>query len=403
MRFDWAGDVTQVLGDAARVRQVVINLAANAIKFTERGHVTLAAELVAGADGRTHAVVRIDDTGPGIEPALHERIFEVFVQGDASLTRQHGGSGLGLSISRRLARAMGGDVTLESSGAAGSTFAFTWPVQIDAAAPRLPTVAPGTAWLVNRQAEPGQWFARRLIRAGWRSEVLPSVAAAIARARAEPALSCPDVVVIAEQALQADADFVALRVALPDAHIVLLVRPDWSQLALERAALAQGAVPVVLPVTPHALIGMLTAARRAPTSVQAAPAAAAVRARVLVVEDNAVNLMITEEFVRQLGHLPSGAADGAQAIAACEQQPPQLVLMDLQMPVMDGLESTRRLRALQDQGRLPRFPIIALTAHANDADRKLGAAAGMDDYLTKPILIDALRGAFERWLQGPPP
>jgi signal transduction histidine kinase/CheY-like chemotaxis protein len=398
MRFDWTGDVTQVLGDAARVRQVVTNLAANAIKFTERGHVTLTAELVAGADGRTSAVVRIDDSGPGIEPALHERIFEAFVQGDASLTRQHGGSGLGLAISRRLARAMGGDVTLLRSSAAGSSFAFTWPVQIDAAAPRLPAVAPGTAWLVNQQAEPGQWFARRLIRAGWRSDVLPSVAAVIARARAEPPLSWPDVVVIAEQALQADSDFVALRMALPDAHIVLLVRPDWSQPALERAALAQGARPVVLPVTPSALIAMLTAARRAPASADSAPAATTVRARVLVVEDNAVNLMITEEFVRQLGHLPSGAADGAQAIAACEQQPPQLVLMDLQMPVMDGLEATRRLRALQDEGRLPRFPIIALTAHASDADRKLGAAAGMDDYLTKPILIDALRGAFEKWL-----
>ena len=129
-----------------------------------------------------------------------------------------------------------------------------------------------------------------------------------------------------------------------------------------------------------------------------APAAATQAARVLVVEDNAVNLMITKEFVRQLGHLPTGATDGAQAIAACEQEVPHLVLMDLQMPVMDGLESTRRLRALQAEGRLPRFPIIALTAHANDADRKLGAAAGMDDYLTKPILIDALRSAFERWL-----
>jgi CheY-like chemotaxis protein len=149
---------------------------------------------------------------------------------------------------------------------------------------------------------------------------------------------------------------------------------------------------------------MLTATRHAPPAVAAvAPAAATAGARVLVVEDNAVNLMITEEFVRQLGHLPSGAIDGAQAISACEQQPPQLVLMDLQMPVMDGLESTRRLRALQDEGRLPRFPIIALTAHASDADRKLGAAAGMDDYLTKPILIDALRGALERWLNGPPP
>ena len=365
IRFDWAGDATQVLGDAARVRQVVTNLAANAIKFTERGHVALTAELVAGADGRTQAVVRIDDSGPGIEPALHERIFEAFVQGDASLTRQHGGSGLGLAISRRLARAMGGDVTLLRSSAAGSTFVFTWPVQIDDGAPRLPAVAPGLAWLVHRTADPGQWFARRLMRAGWRSEVLPSVDSVIARARTEPAARWPGVVVIAEHALQARPDFVALRTALPRAHIVLLVRPDWSQPAVERAALAQGAVPVVLPVTPGALIAMLTAATRTPPSGTAAPAAGKAGARVLVVEDNAVNLMITEEFVRQLGHVPCGAADGAEAIAACERQVPQLVLMDLQMPVMDGLESTRRLRALQD-----RRPPAALPDHRLDRTRQ---------------------------------
>jgi CheY-like chemotaxis protein len=126
--------------------------------------------------------------------------------------------------------------------------------------------------------------------------------------------------------------------------------------------------------------------------------AAAKAARVLVVEDNAVNLMITEEFVRQLGHEPHGASDGAAAIAACERQPPQLVLMDLQMPVMDGFEATRRLRELQSQGRMPRFPIVALTAHAGEADRRQGSAVGMDDYLTKPILIDALRASLVRWL-----
>jgi signal transduction histidine kinase/CheY-like chemotaxis protein len=399
MRFDWAGDVTGVLGDPARVRQVVTNLAANAIKFTERGHVALTGELVVGAAGRARAVVRVEDTGPGIDPAQRERIFDAFVQGDASLTRQHGGSGLGLAISRRLARAMGGDVTLLRSSAAGSNFVFTWPVQIDAGAPRLSRVAAGVAWLVHRDADPGQWFARRLIRAGWRSEVLPSVAAVTARVRVEPSAQWPAVIAIAEHAIDADTDFAALRAALPHAHIVLLVRPDWSEPALERAALAQGAVPIVLPVTPNALNAMLSATQHTPPAGAVAPAAAPKAARVLVVEDNAVNLMITEEFVRQLGHLPSGAADGAQAIAACEQEVPHLVLMDLQMPVMDGLESTRRLRALQAEGRLPRFPIVALTAHANDADRKLGAAAGMDDYLTKPILIDALRGAFERWLK----
>ena len=398
-RFDWAGDATQVLGDSARVRQVVTNLAANAVKFTERGHVVLTGELIADAHGSARAVVRIEDTGPGIDPALHERIFDAFVQGDASLTRQHGGSGLGLAISRRLARAMGGDVTLERSSAAGSTFAFSWPVQLDPDAPRLAAVAPGLAWLAHRDADPGQWFARRLIRAGWRSEVLPSVAALIARASAEPSALWPAVVVIAESALEASPDFVALRTALPYAHIALLVRPDWSQPALERAALAQGAVPVVLPVTPRALIAMLSTTQRPSPIGTAAPGASLKGARVLVVEDNPVNLMITEEFVRQLGHEPTGATDGARAIVACEQQAPHLVLMDLQMPVMDGLESTRRLRALQAEGRLPLFPIVALTAHANDADRKLGAAAGMDDYLTKPILIDALRNAFERWIK----
>jgi CheY-like chemotaxis protein len=144
---------------------------------------------------------------------------------------------------------------------------------------------------------------------------------------------------------------------------------------------------------------MLSTTQR-PSPVGATASAASLKgARVLVVEDNPVNLMITEEFVRQLGHVPTGATDGARAIVACEQEAPQLVLMDLQMPVMDGLESTRRLRALQAEGRLPPFPIVALTAHANDADRKLGAAAGMDDYLTKPILIDALRSALERWIK----
>jgi len=398
LRFDWVGDATRVLGDPARVRQVVTNIAANAIKFTQRGHVTLTGELVTDASGQSRAIVRVQDTGPGIDPSQRERIFDAFVQADASLTRQHGGSGLGLAISRRLARAMGGEVTLERSSAQGSTFAFTWPVQVDADGPRLPPVAPGLAWLVYSEDDPSRWFARRLMHVGWRSKVLPSVAAAVEHARSVPQAQWPAVVVVAEHAMEASADFAALRTALPQVHIALLVRPDWSQPALERAALAQGAVPIVLPVTPHALNAMLSATHRTPPTGVVAASASAKAGRVLVVEDNAVNLMITEEFVRQLGHVPSGAADGAEAIAACEQQAPQLVLMDLQMPVMDGLETTRRLRAMQAAGRLPRFPIVALTAHASDADRRLGAAAGMDDYLTKPILIDALRDAFERWL-----
>jgi signal transduction histidine kinase/CheY-like chemotaxis protein len=403
MRYDWEGDSTWVQGDPARVRQVVTNLLSNAIKFTECGHIKLRCELVPQGPRQVLVTVRVEDTGPGIEPSQHGRIFDAFVQADASLTRQHGGSGLGLAIARRSARAMGGDVALESSGAGGSCFAFTWvaPCMPEIALP--PPPAPGLAWLLYRDLGSAESFARRLARLGWRTELIGEPSAVSARVRATPPDQRPQLLSIGGNAIDDDTDFGALRAALPQARIIVIVRPDWDQPAAERAALAHGAIPVVAPVTPRALLSLL-AAPAAPAATlpkaSAEPVAAAHHraARVLVVEDNAVNLMITEEFVRQLGHLPRGAADGAQAIAACEQEAPQLVLMDLQMPVMDGLESTRRLRALQDEGRLPRFPIIALTAHANDADRRLGTAAGMDDYLTKPILIDALRSAFERWI-----
>jgi signal transduction histidine kinase/ActR/RegA family two-component response regulator len=397
MRFDWVGDATRVLGDAGRLRQVVTNLVANAIKFTPQGHVALCGELVPDGAGGARAIVRVEDTGPGIESAHQERIFEAFVQGDASLTRQHGGSGLGLAIARRIARAMGGDVMLERSTKDGSVFAFTWPAPLAAAEVALPPLPPGRVWLIYRRVDSAEWTAQRLQRVGWRAERLPDVAAAIARGRGEPPAQHPGVVAVAEQVIDAKTDFAALRNALPHAHIVLLVRPDWDQPALERAALAQGIATLVLPLTPRGLHEMLSAKPAGAASAATAPTAAKA-ARVLVVEDNAVNLMITEEFVRQLGHEPRGATDGAAAVAACEQQAPQLVLMDLQMPVMDGFEATRHLRARQSDGRLPPFPIVALTAHAGDADRRQVAAAGMDDYLTKPILIDALRAVFDKWL-----
>jgi signal transduction histidine kinase len=399
LRFDWSSDLTQVQGDAARVRQVVNHLVANAIKFTQRGHVAVTGEVVI-EDGAARARVRVDDSGPGIAPELQERIFEAFVQADASLTRQHGGSGLGLTIARRMARAMGGDVLLEHSSGAGSRFVFSWPVQVDAAAAPLPPVVPGNAWLVFKRSDSGQWLQRRLQRLGWSSTLWPDFATASAHARQAGPAQAPTLVLISDQALDAQADFGALRAALPTTPLVLLVRPDWNQPPLEHAARAHQVLPTLLPLTPQALRALLSAppGGAAGPRPPAAPSPARA-ARVLVVEDNAVNLMITEEFVRQLGHEPHGAGDGLEAIAACEREPPQLVLMDLQMPVMDGFETTRRLRALQAAGRLPAFPILALSAHAGAADRRQGAAAGMDDYLTKPILIDALRIAFERWLR----
>jgi signal transduction histidine kinase/ActR/RegA family two-component response regulator len=395
MRYDFLGGATVVHGDAARVRQVATNLVGNAAKFTRHGHVALRAELKPLPDGRARAEVRVDDSGPGIAAGDRERLFDAFVQGDASLTREHGGTGLGLTIARRLARAMGGDVTLERSGADGSTFLFAWTARLAAAQPALAVPAPGCAWLVNRPLEIAEWLAQRIERLGWRSELFADLDAVRRRAAETPA---PDLLVVAEQALDAATDLGALQRALPRTRIALMVRPDWNQPALERSAMGLQMTIAVTPLTPRDLAALLSLPAREPASAATAPAGARA-ARVLVVEDNPVNRMIAEEFLRQLGHEPRGAADGALAISACSEAPPALVLMDLQMPNMDGFEATRRLRALQALGRLPRFPIVALSAHAGAADRDEALAAGMDGYLTKPILIDALRDALAQWLR----
>ena len=393
MRYDWAGPAGWVEGDAARVRQVVTNLAGNAVKFTRRGHVTLRGELVPDGQGGARVVVRIDDSGPGIDGTQRDRVFEAFVQADASLTRAHGGTGLGLAIARHLARAMGGDVVLERSDSSGSCFAFSWPAP-RVADPRPPAPRTmGRAWLVYRDIDSVHWLGGRIARLGWSYDACLGLAALVERARRDPA---PDLVVISEAALPPDANLAAVRAALPATRIALLVRPDWNQPALEQAAIALRMAIAVMPLSPYHLQGLLAGQVAAPG--RGVPAAAAASARVLVVEDNPVNLLIAEEFLRQLGHDPVGAADGEAALARCVEAPPSLVLMDLQMPVMDGFETTRRLRALQAEGRLPPFPIVALTAHAGEADRHQSESAGMDGHLTKPILVDALRDTLARWL-----
>jgi signal transduction histidine kinase/ActR/RegA family two-component response regulator len=392
LHYDWVGPAW-VRGDAGRVRQVITNLAGNAVKFTRTGYVMLQGEVQVVGERSARAVVRVQDSGPGIADARREAVFDAFVQADDSLTREHGGSGLGLAISRRLAQAMGGDVVIERSGPEGSCFAFSWPVAL-APEPRPPLPATrGHAWVVAPTHAITQSLGQRLTRLGWSFEVVLGTTSLTQQAR--DAAVAPNLVVIMEQALGNKADPAAWRALLPASRIVLLVRPDWNQPALEAAARAVGMGLAVIPQSPYRFQTMLT---EAPPQPPAAAVPQPRSARVLVVEDNAVNLMIAEEYLRQLGHEPRGAADGVLAISACSDAPPDLVLMDLQMPHMDGFEATRRLRALQALGRLPRFPIVALSAHAGPADRNEALAAGMDAYLTKPILLDDLRTALAQWL-----
>jgi signal transduction histidine kinase/CheY-like chemotaxis protein len=398
LRFDWQGEeLTRVCGDALRVRQVVTNLVGNACKYTPQGHVAVRAGIEradAVSPTPAWAVVQIEDTGPGIDASRREAVFEPFVQGDPSLTRGHGGAGLGLAISRRLARAMGGDVTLLRSGEEGSVFQFRWPVQLDTAASPPVGHRAGHAWLLSERPAAGDWIAQRLGRMGWTAEVKAGVVTTLNDAGTASVL--PQLVLVSEQVMSEPADLAALRAALPAAHIALTVRADWNQPALEEAARLHRMPLAVVPLTPRDLHALLTAA--APLAPEGASATPQRRAQILVVDDNAVNRMVIEAMLGELDAQPLSAEDGAQALACCRHQAPDLVLMDLQMPVMDGLATTRRLRELQREGRLPRFPILALTAHAGDDDRRQALDAGMDDYLTKPLQLPMLEAALRRWI-----
>ncbi|MDT7837359.1 PAS domain-containing hybrid sensor histidine kinase/response regulator [Aquabacterium sp. OR-4] len=402
--FDWVGDSHWLQGDPGSLRQIVTNLLGNAVKFTPQGSVSLRGETRRGADGRVALEVQVIDTGPGIAPERRAQVFEPFVQGDDSLSRGHGGAGLGLAIATLLAEAMEGQLTLDCPDGGGSVFTLRLlldEAEAPAQAPEPPAPPPGLAWLVYHREDAGQWLAQRLQRLGWQTRVLDSVAEASRLAQQAEAPG-PDLVLLAEPALQPGIDLRVLRELLPQAQLRLLVRPDWRDTALESAASALQIRPLVAPLTPRQLRHILTNADDGlggdTTDAHHAAPALQADATVLLVEDNEVNQLVGQELLHALGLHTTLAGNGASALTACLERPPSLVLMDLQLPGMDGLETTRRLRAMQRDRRWPGAPIVALTAHASPEDHAACRAAGMDGVLTKPLQLDTLRRRLARWL-----
>ncbi|MDX1547491.1 MAG: response regulator, partial [Rhodothermales bacterium] len=394
------------------------NLLSNAVKFTAHGHVLVrvAPAAEAGGDGDGGLIrFSVEDTGIGIAPHRIEHLFDSFTQIDASTTRQYGGTGLGLAICRRLAELMGGRIWAESEEGAGSTFSFTV---------RMPA-APGTVRVFLRPEQPLLEGRRVLIvddnavnrdilfRLATKWSMVPVAAPSGAEALAAlDAAEAPfDVLLLDMQMPEMDGLMLARRIQkrpgpLP---LMLLLTSINKEAHLLRESEAAGITNVLYkPLKPAHLHRALTAAFAPPSAVgtpapaPAAPAAPAPAAlRLLVVEDNVVNRKVAQRMIERLGYSADFACNGQEALDALARHPYDVVLMDVQMPVMDGLEATRRLRALLPPERRPR--VVAMTASAMDDQRAACTEAGMDDFLSKPVQLAELAAVLEASARLAPP
>ncbi len=385
-----------ILLDAGRVRRVLEQLVGNAIKFTPAGEVEILAQPgAAQPGGGFELVLAVRDTGPGIPEEWHDEIFEPFRQADASRTRPQGGTGIGLALSRQIAGALGGRLEVESPPGEGATFRFVLGVM---PGPRASVPAPcdslvgRAALVVHPSAAVRASLAEALLTLGMRARAAahPGEAARAAfDARRDGSLFA---VVLIDDALLAAPETQALCMAwLSGAATPARLIPIVPASAPTHAP-AGSAPPLVVPFSSAEL-----SARVLATIAPAVESSTPERRRegpVLVVEDNPVNRRLVTTILERAGYRVVAADNGADALARLTDADPSLVLMDVQMPVMDGIEATVRLRR---EPRWATLPVVALTAHAQVSDREACLAAGMNDYLTKPIERDALLAAVARW------
>ncbi|HVV78562.1 MAG TPA: ATP-binding protein [Pseudolabrys sp.] len=384
--------LSQVTGDRARVRQVLLNLAGNAIKFTERGGVALIAEPDEDEDGRIRFTVR--DTGVGIAPKDQERIFLDFEQADGSPTRRYGGTGLGLAISQRIVEALGGKIELTSKPGEGTTVFFSLSLPaVHGQAPlyKAPDLIGRSALVVSASPVEPALIARRLAR--WGATI--GIAASEISAAEKIAERSWDVMLV-DRAVARDLNQLA---NVNTARRIVLIAPGERPHLPELRELGFTNY-LIKPVRAASLASMLHDDAPPIVPADAEPPSLEKSAHslsILVAEDNEINALLTRTLLTKLGHRPTGVTGGEAAVAAWAQartagEPYDLILMDLHMPHVDGLDAARRIRALE-AGR--RTPIVALTANAFAEDRSAALEAGMDNFLVKPLDRIQLRAILD--------
>jgi signal transduction histidine kinase/CheY-like chemotaxis protein/HPt (histidine-containing phosphotransfer) domain-containing protein len=398
-----------LLGDAGRLRQVLSNLAGNAVKFTPAGRVAVAVDVESGDEQSLTLRVAVADTGIGVPPEQRARIFEAFTQADGSLTRRYGGTGLGLAISQRLVEHMQGRLWVECPPEGGSIFRFT------ARLARVPEetrqvaaeAARGRRVLLGAETEAGTARWREVLaRLGCQVAVAGLGRPAFATLQRAHASGAPfQVVVLDTDGVDLDVLAVAAKIAGDPAFgapAIVAAAASSERGDVARARDLGIAEYVRKPVDDEALAQAVLRAvvgTRTRAEAEPAPMVPARPLRILLAEDNPVNVKVASRLLERWGHEIVVASDGPAALALLAEERFDVALLDVQMPGMTGLEVARRLRETERAAGRPPLPLVALTAHALGADRDRCFAAGMTDYVTKPIETARLFEALER--RGP--
>jgi CheY-like chemotaxis protein len=401
LSFDVADEIPEMLiGDPYRLRQVLINLIGNSIKFTECGEIAVGVNVEnrTGNKAKLHFLVR--DTGMGIPPDKQQSIFEAFGQADSSTTRKYGGTGLGLTISARIVQMMKGRIWVESSSGVGSTFHFTAEFLVGQGKPLGPdldaTVLAGLRTLVVDDNATNLKILDRMVRS-WL--MLPVLVDGGSKALEQLEIACDEgnpfkVVLIDGHMPGMDgfelAQHIKANPRLADATVMMLTSGGQRGDLVKCRELGIVAY-LVKPIRKSELLETILQAlgRRAPGKGRiivetSRPAEDSSRLSILLVEDNRVNQIFAVRLLEKEGHAVTVASNGREAVTKYESGDFDLILMDIQMPEMDGFEATAAIRAKEkESGRC--IPIIAMTAHAMKGDRERCIDAGMDGYISKPI------------------
>jgi two-component system, sensor histidine kinase and response regulator len=402
-----------VIGDAGRLRQILTNLLGNAVKFTEFGDVALQVGVTASTAAEATVEFRVRDSGIGISAERLDNVFDAFAQGDGSTTRRYGGTGLGLTIARQLCEMMGGSIHVTSEQGVGSVFWFSIPLKLGAgdASPHVakgPNPLNGIPVLVidDHQANL-EIIGAQLDRMGLKPSLASDAAMALDALREGDRQGLPFKFILIDNVMPGmDGSDLARRIrsetAADDAHIIMLSSsddiPDQDASGVERW--------LIKPIRQSELFDCMMSLHAgapseeiSPSSREQCPEEKPAGGRVLLVEDNEVNQEVAKSMLRREGWTVTTAENGRIALDIFDIETFDLILMDCQMPEMDGFQATAAIRA-REAGSSHRTPVIALTANAIEGDREACLRAGMDDYLPKPISRDVMRVVLRRWYEG---